>query len=160
MRIDTVPKLALALSEMEDQLYAKSPPPIPNESTKDPYRRTKLREIKANRDDSLKDLYLFAFELAKLGTARNIDIDTAVAFWGVILKPRYPQITDFIAYIEEMNADENARMYKGVTKDLWNMTLQFLKTVKADLSDYDPEAEWPTTLDAYAAWKKQGTHGP
>jgi len=52
-----------------------------------------------------------------------------------------------------MNADENAKMYKGVTKDLWKMTLQFLKTVQADLSNYDPEAEWPTTIDAYAAWK-------
>lgn len=52
---------------MEDQLYAKSQPAILSESTKDPYRRTKLREIGMDRDKSLKDLYLFAFDLAKVG---------------------------------------------------------------------------------------------
>ncbi|KAI0648307.1 hypothetical protein C8Q79DRAFT_566909 [Trametes meyenii] len=44
--------------------------------------------------------------------------------------------------------------YKGVNKDLWNMALEFCRTVHPDLSNYEPDGAWPTMLDDFVAWKK------
>jgi hypothetical protein len=71
IRIDTPAKLALALEELENQLYKPNSPPLPADSKKDPYSRSQIRQIAAKRDTSFKELYLFAFELAKVGQVTN-----------------------------------------------------------------------------------------
>jgi len=161
-RIDTAAKLGLAMAELEDLLLSAQPNSLDSSSSqKDPYNRGFLRAFAtAGRDQSLKEFYIYVFSLAKAEGQRNVDIETAVALWSVILIPRYPIIADLLAYIAEVNGDDKEegqkppKVYKGITKDQWQMTWNFVSTVRSDLSDYDEDGGWPTLFDELVAWKK------
>ncbi|KAF8321533.1 DUF298-domain-containing protein [Clavulina sp. PMI_390] len=158
-RIDTIPKLALAMSELDACLFSDVTP-TSSPSKKDPYNRQAVVTLASQaKSKPLKDLYFFVFTLSRQEGQRNIDIDTAVALWDVVLKPRFSVIGDLIAYITEANGPDREegqppKMYKGVTKDQWSMTWQLVTTVKPDLSDYDTDGGWPTLFDEFVAWKK------
>ncbi|CDO68877.1 hypothetical protein BN946_scf185000.g20 [Trametes cinnabarina] len=113
-----------------------------------PYNRQKYFQYAANKDKTFLELYTFCFNLAKPPAGRNIDIETACAFWSVLVAPKYPIMNDILKFI----ADKGT--YKGVNKDLWNMTLEFCRTVHPDLSNYETDGAWPTMLDDFVAWKK------
>ncbi|KAA8579386.1 hypothetical protein FQN60_016816 [Etheostoma spectabile] len=44
--------------------------------------------------------------------------------------------------------------YKGMNKDQWYNVLEFSRTIKADLSNYDEDGAWPVLLDEFVEWKK------
>ncbi|KAH9842981.1 uncharacterized protein C8Q71DRAFT_735427, partial [Rhodofomes roseus] len=62
-------------------------------------------------------------------------------------------MADILQFINEKGT------YKGANKDLWTMTLEFCRAVRSDLSNYDPEGAWPTTLDDFVAWKSSKSSG-
>ncbi len=66
-RIDTVEKLALALNDIEAQLYGRTSGINLSDDPQSPYRKTKLREINADPEKAFRDLYSFAFELGRVG---------------------------------------------------------------------------------------------
>ncbi|KAI0792819.1 Cullin binding-domain-containing protein [Abortiporus biennis] len=78
---------------------------------------------------------------------RNIDMETACAFWSVLVAPRYPLAQELLNFINEKGT------YKGVNKDLWSMTLEFCQTISPNLEDYEADGAWPTMLDDFVAWK-------
>ncbi|KAI0045155.1 DUF298-domain-containing protein [Auriscalpium vulgare] len=163
LHVSSLAMLALALSDLHALLILNEPSPAPSITTSTPakkkkgsaeapaktsYNRTRYQRYAADPNKAFGELYAFCFVLAKPEGSRNIDMDTATALWGVVLNPRYPQITDVIAYITE------AGTYKGVNKDLWSMMLEFCKGVKPDLSDYEADGAWPTLVDDFVSWKK------
>lgn len=123
------------------------------EKEKDPYKRDKYWDYAADKKGAFLQLYGFCFALAKPPQARNIDMETATAFWSVLLVPHYPIIADVIEFINEKGS------YKGANKDLWNMMLEFCQTVRPTLEDYEADGAWPTLLDDFVAWKKSETSG-
>ncbi|KAI8999043.1 DUF298-domain-containing protein [Trametes punicea] len=161
LRVSNVQALALAIRDLGDLLLSQKPPiEPPSGSTTpakkgveacasgEPYDRRKYYEYAADRDKAFSELYVFCFNLAKPPASRNIDMDTASAFWSVLVAPRYPIMHDFLKFISDKGT------YKGVNKDLWNMTLEFCRSVRPDLSDYEADGAWPTMLDDFVAWKK------
>ncbi|KAH7340414.1 Cullin binding-domain-containing protein [Rhizoctonia solani] len=115
----------------------------------DSYDRTQLRSYQRNAESAYSKFYSFCFVLVKPPQSRNIDMETAAAFWSVILAPKYPIADELLEFINGKGT------YKAVTKDLWTMTLEFCRTVQPDLSGYDEEeAAWPTLLDDFIEWKK------
>ncbi|OCH85216.1 DUF298-domain-containing protein [Obba rivulosa] len=151
--------LSLALHELEDLLLMNKPPVKPSDGTSAAskkksavpvasYNRTKYFKYATSVDKAFLELYMFCFALAKPPQARNIDMETACAFWTVLVVPKYPLMSDILEFISEKGT------YKGVNKDLWSMTLEFCMTVNADLSNYDADGAWPSMLDDFVAWKK------
>lgn len=160
LQVDTVEKLALALNDIEVQLYGRASVVDLCDHPQSPYRKSKLREINADSEKAFRGFYFFAFELGRVGSNRNIDMDTALAFWEVILKPKLPQVVNFTEYIAEMNQNEDAKVYKAVTRDLWKMLYQFLQDIQPDFSNYNADGEWPSTIDAYVEWRKSKGNTP
>ncbi|KAI0329867.1 DUF298-domain-containing protein [Cubamyces sp. BRFM 1775] len=168
LRASTLQALSLAIRDLEDLLLLDKPPIQPPPGTEppvkkrsaqsagrvEPYSRQKYYLYAANREKAFLELYAFCFSLAKPPTGRNIDMDTASAFWSVLVAPKYPIMNDILKFI----ADKGT--YKGVNKDLWNMTLEFCRTVQPDLSNYDPDGAWPTMLDDFVTWKKSSNSQP
>ncbi|KAI0831711.1 Cullin binding-domain-containing protein [Trametes gibbosa] len=160
LRVSNLQALSLVVRDLEDLLLRDRPPLQPPSSAtappkkkgittpgpSDPYDRRNYYAYAASTDKAFSDLYTFCFNLAKPPTGRNIDMETASAFWTVLIAPKYPIMNDILKFI--------AGTYKGVNKDLWHMTLEFCYTVRPDLSNYDADGAWPTMLDDFVSWKK------
>jgi len=166
LQISTLQVLSIALHDLEDLLLLDKPPlkiqpKAPTQAKKksvipvsaDPYNRARYHRYAADPKKAFSELYSFCFALAKPPQARNIDMETASAFWSVLVVPRYPIMSDILEFINEKGT------YKGVNKDLWGMTLEFCRTVDRDLSNYDADEAWPTMLDDFVAWKGSKTAG-
>ncbi|KAG9095115.1 hypothetical protein FS749_011046 [Ceratobasidium sp. UAMH 11750] len=156
LRIDTPQKVALMASDLNSLFFgcgiaeqASRMSLSSSASGADPYDRTQLRSYQHNADSTYSKFYFFCFALVKPPQSRNIDMETATAFWSVILAPKYPIATELVAFITEKGT------YKAVTKDIWTMVLEFCKSVKPDLQGYEEEAAWPSLLDDFVEWKKE-----
>ncbi|KAH9948111.1 DUF298-domain-containing protein [Amylocystis lapponica] len=154
--------LPLALRELEDLVILDKPPvktgatPTKKKAstlTSEPYNRTRYIKYSGDVEKAFSELYAYCFMLAKPPQARNIDIETATAFWSVLVVPRHSIMSDVLEFINEKGT------YKGVTKDLWNMMLEFCRSVKPDLSDYEADGAWPTLLDDFVLWKNSKATG-
>jgi len=165
LQISSLNSLAIAIREIESLLLNKPPLQRPSsisttkkstgkvkEKEKDPYNRDQYWSYAADKKGSFLKLYVFCFALAKQPQARNIEMETATAFWSVLLAPQYPIMEDVIEFINEKGS------YKGVNKDLWSMMLEFCETVKPSLEDYEADGAWPTLLDDFVTWKKSKTN--
>lgn len=165
LRISNLPALSTALHDLEDLLLLHKPAlsaqvpapakkkPSTSSASSDPYNRSRYYGYAADTNKAFNELYAFCFVLAKPPGARNIDMDTASAFWSVLLGPRYSLMSEILQFISERGT------YKGVNKDLWSMTLEFVRVVQPDLSNYDPEGAWPTLLDDFVTWKNSNSAG-
>ncbi|CEL52272.1 DCN1-like protein 4 OS=Danio rerio GN=dcun1d4 PE=2 SV=2 [Rhizoctonia solani AG-1 IB] len=156
LKIDTPEKMALMASDLNSLFFGCN---ISEQASRmslanskldsDSYDRTQLRSYQRNAESAYAKFYSFCFALVKPPQSRNIDMETATAFWSVILAPKYPIAAELLKFIDEKGT------YKAVTKDLWGMTLEFCKTVQPDLTGHDEEeAAWPTLLDDFVEWKK------
>ncbi|KAM5530331.1 hypothetical protein V8D89_016002 [Ganoderma adspersum] len=48
---------------------------------------------------------------------------------------------------------------KGVSKDVWQMFLEFVRTIDAKFERYDAEGSWPSTIDDFVEFAKQRIAG-
>ncbi|KZT20286.1 DUF298-domain-containing protein [Neolentinus lepideus HHB14362 ss-1] len=161
LRISSLKTLALALQDLEDLLILGKPPmqrfstPPSKKATKavptendGPYDRDRYFRYTFMKERAFLELYQFCFGLAKTEGSRNIDMETATAFWSVLVVPKYPITAEILDFINAKGT------FKGVNKDLWNMTLEFCETVSPNLDNYEADGAWPTMLDEFVTWKK------
>ncbi|KAI0059123.1 DUF298-domain-containing protein [Artomyces pyxidatus] len=160
LHISSLPVLSLALNDLHALLIMNKHTPTPSiasstnkkkraaDTAKSPYNRTRYSGYAADVKKTFASFYSFCFVLAKPESSRNIDMETAIALWSVILSPQYPLISDVITYINE------AGTYKAVNKDLWAMMLEFCQTVQPDLQHYEADGAWPSLIDDFVTWKK------
>ncbi|CAE6472806.1 unnamed protein product [Rhizoctonia solani] len=156
LKIDTPEKMALMALDLNSLFFgcniadqASRMSLVNNGQDSDSYDRAQLRSFQRNAESAYAKFYSFCFGLVKPPQSRNIDMETSMAFWSVILAPKYSIASELLEFIAEKDT------YKAVTKDLWGMTLEFCKTVQPDLTGLDEEeAAWPTLLDDFVEWKK------
>jgi len=148
LRISSLPLLSLVATELED-LLIRGCAPIKPTTKKNDYDRsaynTYARDVKAG----FHKLYMFCYVLAKPEQSKNLDMETSVALWSVLLVPKYPIMTEVIFFI-----NNNIETYKATNKDLWSMMLEFCQTVDPNLQDYEADGAWPTLLDDFVIYKK------
>lgn len=157
LQISSLPQLTVAVMDLDNLLIkggqaVKRPSPAPSTvkkrgSSDEPYERSTYWTYVTDRKKAFSKLYAFCFAYAKPPTARNIDMETATAFWSVLLSPQYPIMAEVIEFINEKGT------YKGVNKDLWGMMLEFCQTVNPNLEDYEADGAWPTLLDDFVLMK-------
>ncbi|KIJ69646.1 hypothetical protein HYDPIDRAFT_106294 [Hydnomerulius pinastri MD-312] len=114
----------------------------------DPYNRTRYWQYTSDRKAAFSELYQFCFALSKPPQTRNLDMETAMALWSVLLAPRHPIVTELIEFLNENGT------YKGANKDIWNMVHEFCRIIKPQLDNYEFDGAWPTMLDDFVTWKR------
>ncbi|KAL4065273.1 DUF298-domain-containing protein [Scleroderma citrinum] len=162
LRISSLPVLALALKELDDLVVHNNPPikrpPTSTSTTRrgnpaaskanTPYNRGRYWTYAQNSQVAFNELYQFCFTLSKPQQSRNIDLETAVALWSVLLTVRYPIINEITAFLNENGS------YRGANKDIWSMVYEFCRTIHPNLDNYETDGAWPTMLDDFVAWKR------
>lgn len=78
--------------------------------------RTKIPSLRAELEDtaSAKQIYQFTFNFAKPDTQKSLPLETAVAFWSLLLKDRFKHLDLWITFLQENHG-------KTISKDTWNL---------------------------------------
>jgi len=101
-----------------------------------------LREFLAN-DDMFKEFYEFMFDWAK-ENQKLLGKDMARGMWPLLLG----RISKFVSPWERFVEAQSPR---GITKDCWMQTLEFMKIMHddEDIANYDFSAFWPSMIDEF-----------
>ncbi|TKR80860.1 hypothetical protein L596_014851 [Steinernema carpocapsae] len=113
--------------------------------------RAKLPSLndEVNNDaKSFRDLYSYAFNFGLNAKEKTLPIDVALAYWNMLFENRY----SLYPVLEKFLYD---RKQKGISRDQWNLVLDFMNDVKPDLSNYDTEGAWPVLLDEFVEYVRE-----
>jgi len=132
----------------------------------------------SNDTEYFQAVYNYTFDFAKGEGQRSIPIETAIAFWGLLLPAgqrgqalRHMDMTTDAStgdvtyqpskepgWKPESNAlwfeYLNEKGGKGVSKDTWLMFFDFQRTIDAKFQKHDLDAAWPSAIDDFAEWAK------
>lgn len=107
--------------------------------------------LDARGEENFKDLYRFTFQFgldAEEGQ-RSLQRDIAIALWRLVFTQDAPAILehwlDFLA--------ENPSGIRGISRDTWNMFLNFTQTIGPDLTNYSEDEAWPSLFDTFVEWE-------
>jgi len=148
LRISSLSLLSLAVTELED-LLIRGCLPIKLGSKEEDYDRSAYNTYSRDVKVGFQKLYMFSYVLAKPEQSKNMDMETSVALWSVLLAPKYPIMTEVLLFL-----NDNPDNYKATNKDLWSMMLEFCQTIDPNLQDYEADEAWPTLLDDFVSSKK------
>ncbi|GLD57535.1 DCN1-like protein 3 [Lates japonicus] len=107
--------------------------------------------LDAQGEENFKDLYRFTFQFgldAEEGQ-RSLQREIAIALWRLVFTQDTPAILehwlDFLA--------ENPSGIRGISRDTWNMFLNFTQAIGPDLSNYSEDEAWPSLFDTFVEWE-------
>ena len=109
------------------------------------------------RADLFKDLYRFTFRfgLASCSSCptsvelRSLPIEMAISLWQLVFAPREPPIlAKWLTFLQK-----HSDSVRGISRDTWNMFLNFTETVGNDLSTYDEDEAWPSLFDDFVEYE-------
>ena len=58
-----------------------------------------------------------------------------------------PRLADLLSH-----HPNHTKQDKGVARDVWEMTLEFVAQTKPDLSNFDENGAWPVLMDEFVQW--------
>jgi DCN1-like protein 4/5 len=113
--------------------------------------KAQLSNFKKDLDDpaKFKEIYRFSFGFAKEKETKIIDLETAGALLALVLGNRFPHTEPLRQFLKEQTT------YKSVNLDQWMNILEFSRSIRADLSNYDENSAWPVLLDEYCEWARK-----
>lgn len=94
-----------------------------------------------------KKTYLHTFTFALSPPARTLPLESALVFWDLLLSHRFKRLPQWKEFLLEKG--------KAISRDVWNLLLDFSETVNYDLSNYDEMEAWPVVIDNFVAWVKE-----
>ncbi|XP_006005722.1 DCN1-like protein 3 [Latimeria chalumnae] len=108
-----------------------------------------LNEAKV--EEKFKDLYRFTFQfgLDSEEGQRSLHREIAIALWRLVFTQNAPSILDqWLNFLTE-----NPSGIKGISRDTWNMFLNFTQVIGPDLSNYSEDEAWPSLFDTFVEWE-------
>ncbi|CAL1698208.1 unnamed protein product [Somion occarium] len=138
----------------------------------------RLRDKLGSDPEYFKQIYNYTFEFARPPGQRSLGLDMAQGFWQILL-PHGLQ-GGALAHTQHRSSDEededvmmvtdeegwkpeytqwwldflNEKGGKGISRDTWQMFLDFLRTIDAKFEKYDVEAAWPSLIDDFVQYAR------
>ncbi|KAM9774306.1 DCN1-like protein 3 [Syngnathus typhle] len=107
--------------------------------------------LDAQGEENFKDLYRFTFQFgldADEGQ-RSLQRDIAIALWRLVFTQHMPSILEH--WLDFLS--ENPSGIRGISRDTWNMFLNFTQAIGPDLSNYSEDEAWPSLFDTFVEWE-------
>eukprot|EP01114_Cavostelium_apophysatum_P009562 TRINITY_DN2272_c0_g1_i1.p1 TRINITY_DN2272_c0_g1~~TRINITY_DN2272_c0_g1_i1.p1 ORF type:complete len:253 (-),score=59.28 TRINITY_DN2272_c0_g1_i1:36-794(-) len=99
-------------------------------------------------DRTFREFYHFLFEYGKpTPQSKILDIDVASELWRMVLKEKFRHLELWLTYLQEQSV-------KAISRDTWNLVLEFGKQVNSDMSNYDSEGAWPVLIDEFVEYAR------
>ncbi|XGW13987.1 hypothetical protein V3C99_000345 [Haemonchus contortus] len=112
--------------------------------------RERLQELDTELSEpaAFRELYSFTFLYGKLSSQRNLDLETALAYWKILFADKFP----LLSLWEEFLIAEHG---KAISRDTWNLLLDFCLTIRPDLTNYDEDGAWPVLIDQFVEYARE-----
>lgn len=107
--------------------------------------------LEAQGEENFKDLYRFTFQFgldAEEGQ-RSLQREIAIALWRLVFTQDMPAILE--RWLDFLG--ENPSGIRGISRDTWNMFLNFTQVIGPDLSNYSEDEAWPSLFDTFVEWE-------
>ncbi|XP_026858892.2 DCN1-like protein 3 [Electrophorus electricus] len=104
-------------------------------------------------EESFKDLYRFTFQFgldADEGQ-RSLQRAIAIALWRLVFTLDTPPVLE--RWLDFLS--ENPCGVRGISRDTWNMFLNFTQSIGPDLSNYSEDEAWPSLFDSFVEWETE-----
>ncbi|XP_028823951.1 DCN1-like protein 3 [Denticeps clupeoides] len=107
----------------------------------------------ARGEESFKDLYRFTFQfgLDVEEGQRSLQRAIAVALWRLVFTQDMPPVLE--RWLDFLT--ENPCGVRGISRDTWNMFLNFTQSIGPDLSNYSEDEAWPSLFDSFVEWEME-----
>ncbi|XP_052761986.1 DCN1-like protein 3 [Mya arenaria] len=98
---------------------------------------------------SFKEMYkwTYRFGLEQEAGQRTLPVEMAISLWKLVFSQQEPAILP--RWLNFLQKHQNIR---GVSRDTWDMFLNFVEQVSDDLSSYDDTEAWPSLLDDFVEY--------
>ncbi|GAB5591994.1 Scaffold-type E3 ligase [Umbelopsis nana] len=94
-----------------------------------------------------REIYLYAFKFGRQAGQKSLSLDAAVELWRLLLQGRFEHLDLWIKFIEEQHG-------KAISRDTWNLLLDFSKQADTELSNHDAEGAWPVLIDEFVEYAR------
>lgn len=105
------------------------------------------QELRGN-NNLFKDLYQFTFNYAKNSQQKSLDLELAIAYWNILLRNRFKFLDLWVEFLTETHK-------RAITRDTWNLLLDFSLMIDDNMSNYDEEGAWPVLIDEFVEYARK-----
>ncbi|CAO3643174.1 unnamed protein product [Cunninghamella echinulata] len=108
--------------------------------------------VKAKSDlenpDYFRKIYNYAFLFGRQSGQKNLSLEAAVELWRLLLTGRFSMIDQWVTFLEEKHR-------KAISRDTWNLFLDFATQPSFNTDTHDAEGAWPILIDEFVEYIKE-----
>ena len=97
---------------------------------------------------AFKRFYAFVFNYGREGIQKSLDVDSAIELWKILLAEKFGNLDLWCVYLKESGS------VRAISKDTWDLLLEFATQVNSKFTNYDPDGAWPTLIDDFVEYAK------
>ncbi|SCZ94288.1 BZ3500_MvSof-1268-A1-R1_Chr12-2g03801 [Microbotryum saponariae] len=126
--------------------------PIPYPCRRDTIelQRSYIDRLRADlhKGDTFRKVYAFTFDYAKAEGQKSMQYEIAQELWKLLI-PSDPAADFPTSHLDLWLEFLQTRGERPVSKDTWNLFLEFTRTIDPLFQEHDEEAAWPSVIDDF-----------